>query len=67
MDIYGSLAQEVAEEVDATFIDVQGAFDRVLMHSDSADWAEDRVHPNQPGHAVIALEFLRAFGIDLSR
>ena len=65
MDIYGSLAKEVAEDVGATFIDVQGAFDRVLMHSNSADWADDRVHPNQPGHAVIALEFLRAFDIDI--
>lgn len=64
MDIYGGLAREVAGEVGAVFIDVQAAFDRVLAHSESADWAHDRIHPNQPGHAVIALEFLRAFGIE---
>ena len=63
MDVYGGLAREVAEEVGATYIDVQAAFDRVLACSESADWAHDRIHPNQPGHAVIALEFLRAFGI----
>ena len=63
MDVYGGLAREVAEEVGAVFIDVQAAFDRVLAHSESIDWAHDRIHPNQPGHAVIALEFLRAFGI----
>jgi lysophospholipase L1-like esterase len=66
MDIYGGLAREVADEVGATWIDVQAAFDRVLAHSDSADWAHDRIHPNQPGHAVIALEYLRAFGIEMS-
>ena len=66
MGIYGALAKEVAEEVGAEFIDVQAAFDRVLAHSESCDWAGDRIHPNQPGHAVIALEFLRAFGIDIA-
>jgi lysophospholipase L1-like esterase len=66
MDIYGSLAREVADEVGATFIDVQAAFDRVLACSESEDWAHDRIHPNQPGHAVIALEYLRAFGIEIS-
>lgn len=66
MDIYGSLAREVADEVDASFIDIQAAFDRVLAHSESSDWADDRIHPNQAGHAVIALEFLRAFGIEIT-
>jgi lysophospholipase L1-like esterase len=66
MDIYGGLAREVAQEVGAVFIDVQAAFDRVLRHTGSDDWADDRIHPNQPGHAVIALAFLRAFGINIS-
>lgn len=66
MDMYGGLAREVAQEVGAVFIDVQAGFDRVLAHSESADWANDRIHPNQPGHAVIALEFLRAFGVEMT-
>ncbi len=66
MDLYGVLAQEVAEEVGAVFIDVQAAFDRVLAHSASDDWARDRIHPNQQGHAVIAIEFLRAFGVEVT-
>ena len=65
MDLYGGLAREVADEVGAVFIDVQAAFDRVLKHSSSRDWADDRIHPNQPGHAVIALEFLKAFGMTI--
>jgi lysophospholipase L1-like esterase len=66
MDARGAIAREVAAEVGATFIDVQAEFDRVLACSQSGDWADDRIHPNQPGHAVIAIAFLRAFGIDLS-
>jgi hypothetical protein len=26
------------------------------------DWADDRIHPNRPGHAVIAQAFLNAVG-----
>jgi lysophospholipase L1-like esterase len=66
MDLYGALAREVAEEVGAVFIDVQAAFDRVLEHTTSVAWAPDRIHPNGPGHAVIAIEFLRAFGIEVT-
>jgi lysophospholipase L1-like esterase len=66
MDSRGAIAREVAADVGATFIDVQAAFDRVLTCSASADWAHDRIHPNQPGHAVIAVEFLRAFGIGMA-
>ena len=66
MDARGAIAREVAADVGATFIDVQAAFDRVLGSSESGDWAHDRIHPNQPGHAVIAVEFLRAFGVAVS-
>jgi lysophospholipase L1-like esterase len=66
MDARGAIAREVAADLGAAFIDVQAAFDRVLARSESADWAHDRIHPNQPGHAVIALAFLQAFGIDCS-
>lgn len=66
MDSRIAVARDVAADAGATFIDVQAAFDRVLATTANTDWAEDRIHPNQPGHAVIAVEFLRAFGIDLS-
>lgn len=66
MDARGAIAREVAAEVGATFIDVQAAFDRALASTDHTDWADDRIHPNQPGHAVIAIAFLRAFGIEVS-
>lgn len=60
MDIYGGLAHDVASEIGAEFIDVQAAFDRVLQDTTSADWADDRIHPNTAGHQVIADEFLKA-------
>lgn len=66
MDLYVGLSREVAADVGAEFVDVQAAFDRVLQHSESTDWAEDQIHPNQPGHAVIALEYLRALGFTIT-
>lgn len=65
MDSYGKVVAELATEYGALFIDTQKAFDTVLQHTIPADWAEDRIHPDAPGHAVIALAFLRAVGFEL--
>jgi lysophospholipase L1-like esterase len=64
MDMYGGLAREIAAEVGATFIDIQAAFDRVLTHSASENWTDDRndrIHLNADGHRIISSEFLRVF------
>lgn len=69
MDLYGGLARQVADEVDADFVDLQAAFDRVLQTSASADWTDDRVdkiHLNAEGHRVITNGFLKALGIEAS-
>jgi lysophospholipase L1-like esterase len=64
-DRYGLLAREIAAEFAAVNVRTQEAFDRVLTTTTNADWAEDRIHPNTAGHAVIAQEFLRALGFQL--
>ena len=56
LDYYASLAAEF----DAVHVATQEAFDRVLASSRPGDWAEDRIHPNLPGHAVLADAFLNA-------
>lgn len=61
-DQYGGVVDKLAAEFGAVLIRTQDAFDRVLATTGSADWAADRIHPNQAGHAVIAQEFLAAFG-----
>lgn len=65
MDEYGRAAREVAVALDAINVRPQEAFDVVLRSTSPADWADDRVHPNLDGHAVIALAFLRAVGFEV--
>lgn len=59
---FGQVVGRLAEEFGAVHVPVQEAFDRVLGSTVAADWADDRIHPNLPGHAVIAQAFLRALG-----
>jgi lysophospholipase L1-like esterase len=61
-DGYCRVVAALAAEVDAVHVPTQAAFDRVLAHSGPSRWAEDRVHPGLPGHAVIAEAFLAAIG-----
>ncbi|WP_431976217.1 SGNH/GDSL hydrolase family protein [Micromonospora haikouensis] len=61
-DRYAAVVSAVAKDFDAVHVATQAAFDRVLAHSPSSRWADDRVHPGLPGHAVIADAFLAAIG-----
>jgi lysophospholipase L1-like esterase len=62
---YAEIARGIAAEFDAVNVRTQDAFDRVLEHSESTDWAHDRIHPNLAGHAVIAQAFLKAIGFGM--
>jgi lysophospholipase L1-like esterase len=64
-DQYCLVAREIAAELGAVMVRTQDAFDEVLRTTAPADWADDRVHPNRPGHAVIAQAFLRALNFTL--
>jgi lysophospholipase L1-like esterase len=59
------IARRLAGEFSAVNVRTQEAFDHVLEHSESSDWAADRIHPNLAGHAVIAQTFLRVTGFEL--
>lgn len=67
MDEYGETVKELAAEFDAVYVDVQGAFDRFLMHRPTQSLCGDRVHPNKTGHMVIARAFLMALGFEWLR
>jgi len=67
MDEYGQIARSLAVEFGAVNVRTQDAFDVALESTSPSDWAEDRVHPNIEGHAVIAQAFLRAIGFELGR
>ena len=66
MDRYGLVARKLASDFGAVNIQTQAAFDRVMEPTSPGDWADDRIHPNLAGHAVIAQAFLRAIGWELS-
>ena len=59
-DRYGEVVAKLAAEFGALHVATQQAFDAVLAASSPGDWADDRIHPGLPGHAVIADAFLRA-------
>ena len=61
MDEYGEIARQTAVKNDASFIDTQAAFDKVLAQVHSATLAWDRIHPGPAGHMIIAREFLKSF------
>ncbi|MEV4763036.1 SGNH/GDSL hydrolase family protein [Micromonospora chokoriensis] len=61
-DRYAAVVARLAEEFDAVHVANQAAFDRVLAVSPAKRWADDRVHPHLPGHAVLADAYLDALG-----
>lgn len=65
MDAFGGVARKLAGEFGAINVRTQEAFDAALATTSPADWADDRVHPNLPGHAVIAIAFLQMTGFQL--
>ncbi|HEX6287583.1 MAG TPA: SGNH/GDSL hydrolase family protein [Herpetosiphonaceae bacterium] len=65
MDGYGEVVGRLADQYAAVLVRTQAAFDAALAHSTPEDWADDQIHPNSAGHAIIALALLRAIGFEL--
>jgi len=63
MDAYGAITRQLAEQFDATFIDIQAVFDDYLKVQPTQSLCGDRVHPNAVGHMIIARAFLRGLNI----
>lgn len=65
VDRYRAAAHDAAAHVDAILVPTQQVFDTLLEHTLPTQWSSDSIHPNGPGHAVIALAWLRAVGLGL--
>jgi len=65
MDRYSAVVARLAPAYGALLVDTQAAWTTALAHTKPADWAEDGIHPSAPGHAVIALAFLRTIGFSV--
>jgi len=64
MDHYGRIVKSLAEEFDLPCIDTQAAFNAYHQHRPAHSLAEDRVHPNQTGHTILAKAFLDSLGFE---
>jgi lysophospholipase L1-like esterase len=64
MDDYSKIVKKLAVEFDAVFVDTQAAFNSYMIHQPTQTLCGDRVHPNRPGHMVIARAFLTAMGFE---
>ena len=60
MDVYSAIISQLAADYGAILVPTQAAWQAALAKTQPSDWAEDQIHPTAPGHAVIALAFLRA-------
>lgn len=64
---YGKICKKLAERHGVLFADAQAYADRMLEHCHSSYVSWDRVHPNIPGHNVLAHALLDAIGFDFNR
>ena len=64
---YGEICRELAKSNGTLFADAQAYADRVLRHCHPAYISWDRVHPNIPGHNVLAHALLDALDFDYAR
>lgn len=55
---YCEVVAGLAADFGALHVKSQEAYDRVLTSTNSLEWAHDRIHPNLPGHAVLAQAYL---------
>lgn len=62
MDQYSAVVRTLAAKHGAILVDTQAAFDRFTEHYHANAIAWDRVHPQLPGHMVIARAWLDAVG-----
>ncbi|MGH7882259.1 MAG: SGNH/GDSL hydrolase family protein [Candidatus Dormibacteraceae bacterium] len=60
LNSYLDAVHRLARRHDAILVRAQKAFDEVLAVQPSSYWADDHIHPDAPGHAVIARAWLRA-------
>ncbi|MBO4468539.1 MAG: SGNH/GDSL hydrolase family protein [Clostridia bacterium] len=54
-------ARAVAEKYGLPFVPLQDKFDEVSKNKDTSYWLMDGVHPEAPGHELIARAWLKAF------
>lgn len=62
MDAYAAVVKKLADEYSGIYVNLPAAFDRYLAQAPANSISDDRVHPNQIGHLIIAKAFYQAIG-----
>lgn len=67
MDEYVAICKKLAERHGCVFVDFQAMYERFcgIRHSSNIAW--DRIHPNQIGATLMAVEFLKHCGFEFAR
>ena len=60
VDRYREACEKLAGKHRVIYVDTQAEFDKALECCHSSYFSWDRVHPNIPGHAILARAFLKA-------
>lgn len=61
---YAEIARKVAKKYQFPYVDVQARIDRYLQSLSYFYISGDRVHPNLPGHMILAKAFLDEIGLE---
>ena len=64
---YASVAKEVANEFNLTFVPLQSVFNEKIKKYDAKYYSVDGVHPTLSGATVIAKEWIKAFKKDIEK
>lgn len=67
MDEYTEICKKLADKYNCIFVDFQKMYDKYFSVRHSSYIAWDRVHPNQAGATLMAMEFLKVCDFDYSR
>ena len=65
MDLFRARFDAIATDYKAILVPTQAAFDTVPPAHKTRAVGRRKIHPNPPGHAVIALAFLKALGAEI--
>jgi lysophospholipase L1-like esterase len=61
---YQTALAAISQQYTLPLVPLQSAFDAAGQHKPGGKWAEDRVHPTQIGHTLIAATILRHCGFN---
>jgi lysophospholipase L1-like esterase len=61
---YAEIARKAAKKYQLPYVDVQARIDRYLQSLSYFYISGDRVHPNLPGHMILAKAFLDEIGLE---